>query len=204
MNGSFKQPTFDKEKLKQFAEEVQNAGLPVQPHWKKGKKEVSEEKARTFSLDLNGVSILIQTGREGVVKLDKLSEQEKLPLLEVMRKYNFYTEPNFGLGLGLAVLFVLIEGLIMYGNADEMPWIVPFLSIASLLALQWLWTSWLYCTGKLEKRTYKVSMVLGLVGYFCTVVWSLLLLPMIKAYNRYYLLRAINAVEENELRSARA
>lgn len=199
MNGSYKQLTFDKEKLNQFAQEVQDAGLPVEVRWKKGKKEVSEEKAITFSLELNGVSIFSQTGKEGIVKLDKLSNQEKLPLLTVMKRYDFYTEPNFGLGIGLTVLFVLIEMLIMYANADEMPWIVLFLSIASLLALQWLWTSWLYCMDRLEKRVYKISMVLGFIGYICTAIWSLLLMPMIKAYNRYYLVRAIDSMEKSEL-----
>ncbi len=190
MNGTFKTTAFEPDVLKSFAADLVREGIAVEETWKKGSKVVENpEDANTFYLELQGQKIFQLMNKNGMVKPDHIPEEVKPKLYPLLKKYHFFSDPNWGLGIGLIVLFVIIELLIIWSKNTA--WVTWVLGIGSILAIQWLIVSWYYCQQKISKEMYKFSMVIGMIGYLSTVAWSLLLLPMVKSCTNYYLIEEV-------------
>ncbi|MEO9022819.1 MAG: hypothetical protein ABI237_08380 [Ginsengibacter sp.] len=194
MNIQFKRDAFEHWKLKHFADDIIQAGIPAKVTWKRGIKvsDESDTKANNFRLETNGKYFFRQTKNRGIVRLKYLNETEKSVFLGLVKKYGFYTTPNWWLGISLLVVYAIVECFIILTREESWQQIL-FLS-GSFLVLQSLLVAYLHTIGKASKHLCSICLVLGLIGYMSTALWSILALPLYININQNALLKEIEAL----------
>lgn len=187
MNGQFKTENFDKEYFKEFAAELEQAGIPITTTWKKGTKKVEEtnEKVNMFSLEIEGKWFFRIIKNKGHVRFEKLNPEQEKMVLEILKKYHFYNDPNWGLGIGLAILYLIIEVLVGLTRSESFLGTIIFVCCA--LVILFLWIAYEYSRENVTKGVYKVSMVFGIIGYIFTAIGSLLAIPLLTAISQNHL-----------------
>lgn len=187
MNGQFKTKKFDKEKLKDFSNNLKKQGLLFERRWKKHHKIVEEtnDKANVLLLETEGKWFFKQAGNKGFIRLKHLDDQQKKILLKLLGEYQFYSEPEWQMGIGLVMLYVVLEYFI--SSAQQTAWLMPFIMICTLLVILFLWIAYLRAQEKLSEKVYKFSIIFGLPAYALTAIGSLLALPLYNSILRYHL-----------------
>ena len=187
MNGQFKAKDFDKEQLKKFAADLKTNGLSFTMIWKKRNKVVEESNTKTnlCSLEIEGKWFFRQIGNKGIVRLKYLDDKQKKILLNVLGKYKMYTEPKWELGLGLLILYFLLEYYV--STNSEVSWLMPVIMSCSFIVVLFLGIAYLRAEEKIDEKLYNISLIFGIPAYLFTAIGSLLALPLYTSILRYHL-----------------
>lgn len=188
MKGNFKRHSFDKNVLNAFVYDLQAADLAVESIWKKNNKVLSVENEAVNRLDvqLKGKTIFRMIGNQGTYNDSVLSETENEMVLKLMVKYHFYTEPNWGLGIGLTALYVVF--FCAYPFFASYAWASVLYPVCGLTVLGFLFLAYRNSVSEINKTAFSVVQIIGAIAYILTALASLLALPLYRAilYNNLY------------------
>lgn len=177
MYDQFKVYRFDGATLQVLIEDLRSAGWDITTKWKKGNKKQEEynEKVNFLQLEINGKWFFREVGNKGFVRLNKLDKDQEVLFLGLLKKHGLYSEPRWGLGIALYVVYAL---LIFYVSSQRGDWLGTAFFILALCLTSFLVIAYLRSKGKIPEGVYKVSMVFGGIGYVLTAISSLLCLPL--------------------------
>jgi hypothetical protein len=132
MKGTFKKP-FEKEAAEKLATYLEEGGITFETKWEFKSTSLPEDdpnnSATALILTSNGKTFFSHRGKIGAVTPKHIPEDKHSVLYEGLAKAGFYTEPNFGFGMILVILH-----LIVYFS-----WFCPntWISAATLRPLVW-------------------------------------------------------------------
>lgn len=197
MNGQYKVAGFDVAAIRTLVGSLQEAGLPVAVVWRKNNKDVDQpEDANSVRLDIGETWVLRQLQRRGTVRPDHMSAEQSRVFLRCLKAHGFYSEPNWGLGTGMLVLYWLILLLVVITQSPMMPWIAPVLICGGVAVTVLLWVLYHSTLRPLNRAFWWAVMIAGGLGYLVTTLYSLLALPMASAImvnSLYHRIRNVDA-----------
>lgn len=181
MIGQFKLAQFDPARIQTLVEGLHAAGINVELVWKKRNKPVSgpEDGATRADLTANGKWVLRQSGRNGVVRLNKLPAEQRDAFCRCLKENAFYSAPNWGLGITLLVVYWLLLLLVALPQSAGLAGVLLTGGIITTISLGILATT-------RTPALHTIGLVILGVGAFVTALYSLLVLGMIKAIHTNY------------------
>ncbi|MGS2763271.1 hypothetical protein [Sinomicrobium sp. M5D2P9] len=194
MYDQFKADRFDGTTLQALANDLQSAGWEVRVVWKKGtkKKEEYGEGVNFLQLEKDGKWFFRQVRNKGLVRFGNMDKEEKILFLQLLKKYNLYSRPEWGLGIALSIIYALLVFFLASSRDEE--WMSIGLFIAALCLVSFLTIAYLRSKGEVPEGLYKVSLVFGIAGYVLTALSSLLCLPIMNNIFQNSLYHKINTV----------
>ncbi|RNL78051.1 hypothetical protein ED312_19825 [Sinomicrobium pectinilyticum] len=178
MYDQFKADRFDGTTLQALANDLQTAGWEIRVVWKKGAKKRDEygEGVNFLQLEKNGKWFFRQVRNKGFVRFGNMEKEEEILFLQLLKKYNLYSQPEWGLGIVLSVIYGLLIFFLASSRDEE--WMGIGLSIAALCLVSFLTIAYLRSKGEVPEGLYRVSLIFGIAGYVLTALSSLLCLPV--------------------------
>jgi hypothetical protein len=111
MKGTFKKP-FEKEAAEKLVTCLEEGGLTFETKWEFKSKALPEDDpnncATALILTSNGKTFFSHRGKIGAVTPKHIPEDKHSVLYEGLAKAGLYTEPNFGLGMILVILHLIV------------------------------------------------------------------------------------------------
>lgn len=195
MNGQFKCENFDKDYFKEFSENLEKQGISHTITWKKNNKTVDESNPKTnaFLLEIEGKWFFKVMKNKGHVRFKNLSDDQERKVLGLLGEYQFYSEPKWGLGIGLIALYLILEFLI--SSAQDISWFLPAIMIMCGLVLLFLWVAYKRAMEQVSEGVYKACMIFGIPAYLFTAIGSLLTLPLFIAISQHHLTYKIRQIQ---------
>ncbi len=182
MRGTFKENTFDSEKLGRFIGELNASGLEFTVEWKKRNKLSEMGDANMLALKKNNKMFFHQFGKEGAVVLHHLDEKDQNTLLKTVKKYQFYTQPDYALGILLSGVFLALYAAFilpsLYAASETVMLVVSILLLISYFGMGMLY---IFSGEEKEQHSLTVPMILIIPGFILCAPSSLLNLPLMKA-----------------------
>ncbi len=178
MYDQFKADRFDGTTLQALANDLQTAGWEIRVAWKKGAKKRDEygEGVNFLQLEKNGKWFFRQVRNKGFVRFGNMEKEEEILFLQLLKKYNLYSQPEWGLGIVLSAIYGLLIFFLASSRDEE--WMSIGLFIAALCLVSFLTIAYLRSKGEVPEGLYRVSLIFGIAGYVLTALSSLLCLPV--------------------------
>ena len=178
MYDQFKADRFDGTTLQALANDLQTAGWEIRVVWKKGAKKRDEygEGVNFLQLEKNGKWFFRQVRNKGFVRFGNMEKEEEILFLQLLKKYNLYSQPEWGLGIVLSAIYGLLIFFLASSRDEE--WMSIGLFIAALCLVSFLTIAYLRSKGEVPEGLYRVSLIFGIAGYVLTALSSLLCLPV--------------------------
>lgn len=197
MNGQFKTSNFNHINLRNFINELQEKDSSIIATWKKNTKKLTNETeaANTLILAVDGKWFFKQIKAKGFVRFSHLTTLQEELIIDLLKKYQFYTEPNWGLSIGLIAVYLVLEYYI--SSIQPISWFMPFIMSCCGFVILFLLISYLRANEKVPENIYKFSMVFGIPAYLLTAIGSLLALPMYINISRYYVILKLFGETDN-------
>ncbi|MGS2738074.1 hypothetical protein [Sinomicrobium sp. M5D2P17] len=194
MYDQFKADRFDGTILQALANDLHTAGWGIQVVWKKGTKKKDEygEGVNFLQLEKDGKWFFRQVRNKGLVRFGNMDKEEETLFLQLLKKYNLYSRPEWGLGIALGVIYALLIFFLASSRDEE--WMSIGLFIAALCLMSFLTIAYLRSKGEVPEGLYKVSLVFGIAGYVLTALSSLLCLPVMNNIFQNSLYHKVNTV----------
>lgn len=194
MYDQFKVYRFDGATLQVLTEDLRAEGWDITAVWKKGnrKQETYNEKVNSLQLEINGKWFFRQAGNKGFVRLNKLDEDQCTFFLGLLKKHGLYSEPQWGLGIVLYVVYALLVFFI--ASSQDKAWLSMAFFICALFLTLFLGIAYLRSREEVSATVYKISLVFGIAGYVLTALSSLLCLPLMFNIFRNSLYQKINKI----------
>lgn len=187
MIGSFKTNGIDKEKLKYLVEKLKNAGINAENVWKLGKREVEEShpSINFAEIHINNQWVMRQNIKAGSVKFDHLPENEKNKLLQEIKSIGFITKPNWGLGIGLYIMYLILITIIAFMKVED-NLLIPILVCSGLTSIG-MFMFYLRAKDVFGDGIHVLSWIFLMLGFIATTPSCLLTIPLLAAITRFRL-----------------
>lgn len=184
MRGGFKSAQFDKDVLSQFVNELKSSGVEFEASWTRGNKPVDPQSgdANMLTLKYKGKLFFRQFNRQGSASPGIIEQSRRSAVLSALKKYGFYTQPEYGLGIVLVVVFLLLQATIVLPAAADrsevLVYVVVALNVLLLLGILLLNQA---ASKPKGAGSSKLAMVFTGIGFVLLSPLSLINIVLLKA-----------------------
>jgi|GEM_PF-3342367 len=108
MRAMFRLKKFDAVKLKRFVDALKQDDPEFTAEWRKGGKVTVPGAANKLVVSYQGKTVLSHARKDGAVRLSALPPGSRETLIARIEEYGLYNEPDYALGVGLAVIYFVV------------------------------------------------------------------------------------------------